>query len=211
MRYEHYQRVVQWDRRQRFPERGHRSQIPSIRKVTRVWSLIGLGFKPNQIPAAARGLERRTGQKAQRVYTKKSVAQRRLKEGDPVGVQVKVDGKAGYERREQVLVRIFPETRPFRGFPVLQNSSETKDKPSGRTKGIVDQHGQVTFHFEQPGGIPARAPYYEGFYSLVSGSTGTHRGGRYRSIHTTAKTERHGLALREGRRFPLVQASGSRS
>lgn len=206
MRYEHYQRVVQWDLRQRFPERKHRSQVPQVRKVTRVWSLIGLGFQPNQIPAAARGLEWRTGQKAQRVYTKKSVAQRRLKEGDPVGVQVKVDGKAGYERREQVLMRIFPETRPFRGFPVLL-SGETGSKE--RAKGILDEHGQVTFHLEQPGGIPARTPYYEGFYQLVSGSSGAHRGGRYRSIHTTAKTQVHGLALREGRRFPLVSGASS--
>jgi large subunit ribosomal protein L5 len=206
MRYEHYKRVVQWDLRNRFPERKNGNHVPKIEKVTRMWSLIGVGFQPNQIPAAGVGLQLMTGQKPSRVYTKKSVAQRRLKEGDPIGCRVQVTGKAAYERREEWRRRIFPELRPFRGFTVRR-----KEEGSGRrADGVRDEHGQVTFHLEQPGVIPARTPYYEGFFQLVTGSSGNHVGGRFRSIHTTAKTQEQGLALREGRRFPLTGKGGNR-
>ena len=204
MRDNHYKRVVQWDLRNRFPERKSGREVPKIEKVTRMWSLIGVGFQPNQIPAAATGLRLMTGQKAKRVYTKKSVAQRRLKEGDPIGCRVKVTGKAGYERREQWMVRIFPELRPFRGFPVRAPGASGGDK-GRKVEGVRDEQGQRTFHMEQPGVIPGRTPYYEGFFQLVTGSSGNKVGGRYRSVHTTAKTREQGVALREGRRFPLTR------
>lgn len=222
MRYNHYKRVVQWDLRNRFPERKSGTHVPKIEKVSRMWSLIGVGFQPGQIPAAAAGLRLITGQQAKRVYTKKSVAQRRLKEGDPIGCRVKVTGKAGYERREQWRVRIFPEMRPFGGFPVRRkegrerkkeksysrSKSTSRDGKEGKTRrveGVMDEQGQRTFHMEQPGVIPGRTPYYEGFFQLVTGSSGNKVGGRYRSVHTTAQSVEQGLALREGRRFPLTR------
>jgi len=183
---------------------------------------LGLGFQPNRIPAAWTALELMTGQKPVRVYTKKSVAQRRLKEGDPIGCRVSVSGKPGYERREQWLVRIFPEVRPFSGFQVRRTPSlgsggegnlGTGETPGQKTpslaKGVVDQRGQLTFHMEQPGVIPARAPYYEAYFHLVVGSSGTQVGGRYRSVETTAKTQEEGIALMEGRRFPLTSKQES--
>jgi large subunit ribosomal protein L5 len=216
MRYDHYERVVKWDRRQRFPERKNGNEIPKLEKLTRVWSLIGLGFHPKWIPAAWTALEGMTGQKPRRVYTKKSVAQRRLKEGDPVACQVTVMGKPAYARREEWRMRVFPEVRPFSGFPVRTKSGTEEGRrgaqgdlegPSRLTQGVVDDRGQLTFHLEQPGVIPARAPYYEAYFPLVSGSTGSQAGGRYRSVHTTAKTKEAGLALMEGRRFPRTRKS----
>jgi ribosomal protein L5 len=215
MRYDHYKRVVQWDRLHRFPHRKTQVTLPKVEKVTRMWSLIGLGFQPSRVPAAWTGLELMTGQKPVRVYTKKSVAQRRLKEGDPIGCRVSVTGKPAYERREQWLVRVFPEIRPFSGFPVRRKprTPETREALTGKApslaKGVVDQRGQLTFHMEQPGVIPARTPYYEAYFQLVAGSSGAHAGGRYRSIQTTAKTQEEGRALMEGRRFPLTRKQES--
>ncbi len=197
MRYDHYQRVVKWDLLQRFPELQHGNHVPKVKKVTRMWSLIGLGFQPQSVPAAWTALDLMTGQKPVIVYTKKSVAQRRLKEGDPIGCQVTRTGKHAYSRREQWLVRVFPEMRPFSGFQVKQGENSRK------TTGIVDERGQLTFHMEQPGVIPARASYYESYFQLVVGSSGNHVGGRYRSVHTTAQNKEQGIALMEGRRFPI--------
>lgn len=201
MRYNHYKRVVVWDRRNRYPNRKSVNEVPGVKKVTRVWSLIGLGFQPKQIPAAWTALERITGQQPKVVTTKKSVAQRRLKEGDPVGCKVTRTGKDAYDRREQWTVRVFPEVRPFEGYKVRQS----QDSGSGLvTKGVVDERGQFTFHMEQPGVIPARKGYYESYFQLVAGSSGNHVGGRYRSVETSAKTKEEGVSLIEGRRFPIV-------
>lgn len=200
MRYDHYKRVVQWDRRQRFPNRKNGNHVPKVKKVTRVWSLIGLGFQPQYVPAAWTALERMTGQQPVILNTKKSVAQRRLKEGDPVGCMVTVTGKSAYDRREQWSVRVFPEVRPFSGYPV--RGGDRSGRKGRTTTGVVDERGQLTFHMEQPGVIPARASYYESYFQLVVGSSGSQVGGRYRSVHTTAQTKEEGVALMEGRRFP---------
>jgi large subunit ribosomal protein L5 len=200
MRYDHYQRVVQWDLRHRFPHRKNVNHLPRVEKVTRVWSLIGLGFQPQYIPAAWTALDLMTGQKPVILNTKKSVAQRRLKEGDPIGCIVSRTGKNAYDRREQWFVRVFPEVRPFSGFQVRPKANTRQGR---RTTGVVDERGQLTFHMEQPGVIPARAPYYEAYFQLVVGSSGSQVGGRYRSVQTTAQTKEEGVALMEGRRFPM--------
>lgn len=210
MRYDHYKRVVQWDRRHRFPNRKSLNHVPKVKKVTRVWSLIGVGFQPQYVPAAWTALERMTGQKPVILNTKKSVAQRRLKEGDPVGCMVTVTGKSAYDRREHWSVRVFPEVRPFSGFEVRKGSGAKSEEENreGRkertTTGIVDERGQFTFHMEQPGVIPARASYYESYFQLVAGSSGNQVGGRYLSVHTTAKSNEEGVGLMQGRRFPIA-------
>jgi ribosomal protein L5 len=189
MRYEHYRRVVKRDRRQRYPERKHEVERPGVEKVTRMWGRKGVGYEPKYMVAAWSGLKIRTGQEPKRVYTKKSVAQRRLKEGDPVGCIVKVCGKEAYDRREERSVRVRPEVRPFGGL-----------KKQGK---VVDKEGKRTFHREQPGVIPTRTPYYEAYYGLRQGGKkgdSSEKGGRYRSVNTTAKTEKVGRSLREGRR-----------
>lgn len=134
MRYEHYKRVVQWDLIQRFPYRTQRDNVPKIQKVTIVWSLIGLGFQSQYVPAAWTALNRISGQIPQVLYTKKSVAQRRLKEGDPVGCIVTITGKDAYDRIEQWLVRVFPEMRPFYGYDVKRNITDSEKKEENDTK-----------------------------------------------------------------------------
>ena len=101
MRYEHYKRVVKWERRRRYPERKHERERPGLKKVSRMWSRKEKKYEVEERRAAWSGRKKRTGLEPKRVYTKKSVAQRRLKKGDPVGCMVKVGGKGGYERRER--------------------------------------------------------------------------------------------------------------
>jgi ribosomal protein L5 len=186
MRYEHYKRVVQWDRKDMYPERKHEVDRPRLDQVTRVWGRKGRGFDPSYVRSAWSALHMITGQEPRRLYTKKSVAHRRLKEGDPVGCQVIVSGKPGYERREQRIARVRPEIRPFTGF--------------GRKGNGMDDKGQRTFHLEQPGVRPARTPYYEEYYPFIRGKgAGT---ARYLSLHTTARTKEIGEALLRGRRVP---------
>lgn len=190
MRYEHYERVVRWDRRARFPERAHEVERPGVDQVTRIWGRKGHGYELDMVAGACSGRRMRTGRMPKRVYTKRSVAERRLKKGDPVGCMVKVSGKEVYGRREQRRVMGRAEMRPFEGLGV-------------QGKGTVDSRGKVTFHLTQPGVRNARRPHYEEYYKLVNEKGGNRKScGRYRSRETGAKTLPVGRARMEGRRIP---------
>lgn len=192
MRYEHYERVVRNDRRRRFPEREHEVERPGLEKVTRMWGRKGHGYDLEMVAGACSGRRIRTGKMPKRVYTKSSVAERRLKKGDPVGCMVSVSGKEAYGLREQRRVIGRAEMRPFEGVGV-------------QGKGAVDSRGKVTFHLTQPGVRKARRPHYEEYYKLVNDKSGIGQKkgvGRYRSRETGAKTKEVGRARREGRRIP---------
>ena len=188
MRYEHYERVVRWDRRARFPEREHEIERPGLEKVTRIWGRKEHGYELGIVAAASSGRRIRTGERPKRVYTQQSVAERRLKKGDPVGCIVKVSGKEAYRRRESRRVIGRAEIRPFNGL-------------GSQGKGVRDERGKVTFHLPQPGVRRSRRPHYEEYYQLVNEKGGKAEG-RVRSRETGAKTRPVGRARREGRRRP---------
>jgi ribosomal protein L5 len=196
MRYEHYERVVRWDRRNRFPERAHEVQRPGLEKITRIWGRKAHGYDLAMVSAVSGGRHMRTGRRPKRVYTKRSVASRRLKKGDPVGCMVQVSGKEAYGRREQRMVLGRPEMRPFSGLGT-------------QGKGTVDQRGKVTFHLSQPGVRRPRRAHYEEYYGLVQKATAGSAGkraresGRYRSRETGATSLAVGRERRSGRRIPL--------
>lgn len=194
MRYEHYERVVRWDRRARFPERGHEVERPGLEKVTRIWGRKGHGFELEMVAGACSGRRMRTGRVPEVVYTKSSVAGRRLKKGDPVGCMVKESGKEAYGRREKRRVIGRAEIRPFEGL-------------GEQGKGTVDKRGKVSFHVSQPGVRRQRRPHYEDYYKLVN-EKGGKSCGRYRSRETGAKTKEVGRARREGRRRPRGSRKG---
>ena len=187
MRYEHYKRVVKWERRRRYPERKHERERPGLKKVSRMWSRKEKKYEVEERRAAWSGRKKRTGLEPKRVYTKKSVAQRRLKKGDPVGCMVKVGGKGGYERRERRRGRGMPEMRPFEGVV-------------GEGKGGRDTEGQRTRNVEEPGVMPGRKPHYEAYYRRRQGAE--KKKGRYRTIETTAKKQEVAKELLRGRRVP---------
>lgn len=190
MRYEHYNRVVKGDRRARYPERGH--EVPGLEGRTRMWVMKGNGYELNGVAAACSGRRRRTGKVPERVVTKKSVASRRLKEGDAVGAKVGRRGKEAYGRREERRVLGRVEIRPFNGL-------------GNQGNGVVDKNGKVTFHREQPGVRRRRMPHYEEYYKYVNAAKGGKRTGRYRSVETGAKTREVGRSRLEGRRRPRIK------
>jgi hypothetical protein len=188
MRYEHYKRVVRQDRRNRFPERGHGVDRPGVEQVTRMWGRKSKGYAVGMVGGVCSGRRMRTGEIPKRVYTKTSVAERRLQKGEVVGCIVKVGEKGAYERREKRRVRGRPRRSTFQG------------KGRGEQgNGTVDERGKVTFHFEQVGQRPARSQHYEEYYKVVQGG----EAGRYRSRQTGAKSRAVGMARREGRRRPV--------
>jgi hypothetical protein len=130
----------------------------------------------------------RTGKRPSVVYTRSSVAERRLKKGDPIGCMVKVSGKEAYARREHRRVMGREEMRPFEGLGAQGN-------------GTVDSRGKVTFHLSQPGVRRGRRAHYEEYYSLVQ-EKGGQPSGRYRSRETGAESLPVGRARIEGRRIP---------
>lgn len=176
------------DRRNRFPERKHEVERPGLEKVTRIWGRKGHGYELEIVAGACSGRRIRTGKRPKVVYTQRSVAERRLKKGDPVGCMVAVSGKEAYGRREQRRVTGRAEMRPFEGLGV-------------QGKGSVDKLGKVTFHLSQPGVRRGRRPHYEEYYKLVN-EKGGKSSGRYRSRETGAKSLAVGRARMEGRRRP---------
>jgi ribosomal protein L5 len=189
MRKEHYERVVRWDRRRRFPERKHGEERPEVKKVTRMWGRKGQGYKVGRVTAACSGRRRRTGRRPERVYTKKSVAERRLEKGDPIGCMVKVSGKEAYVRREKRRVRERGEMR----------------RQGMEGKLGVDKEGNITRDVGNPGGLLGRKRYREerGGLMEVGGKYGRYRSREMGGVKSGKKTREVGKARREGRRVPV--------
>lgn len=185
MRREHYERVVRWDRRARFPEREHKEVVPGVKKVTRRWGRKSQGYEVGRVAAASSARRIVGGQRPKVRYTKTSVASRRLVKGDPVGCSVEVVGKQAYRRREQRIRVGLPEMRPFEGIGGVET---------------VDEQGNVCFQVTQPGVRGVRRSHYEEYEKLVQGTSG-----RWVIIETGAKTRPVGLARREGRRVPFSE------
>lgn len=186
MRYEHYERVVRWDRRNRFPERGSVESRPGLEKRTRIWGRKEHGYGLEEVRLASSGRGMRTGKRPSLVYTRTSVAARRLKKGDAVGCMVKRTGKDAYGMLEERRVMGRPEMLEAGGGLGSQG------------KGTVDSSGKMTFHRSNPGVLNGLRMHYEEYYALVSKPSC----GRYLSLDTGAKSKAVGRARREGRRRP---------
>ena len=185
MRKEHYRRVVQTERRRRYPERKHKSQRPKVTQVSRMWSTLGRGYRGEDRAGAWSGLAMRTGATPQWVHSKASVAKRRLMKGDRLGCRVTLAGEAAYERLEERRRRGLPERRPFEGISGDQ----------------VDDRGQLTRARGEPNVMPGRKEHYEAFYRLSQDP----KKGRYRTVGTNTADKERGKALLRGRRFPVKE------
>ena len=183
MRKEHYRRVVQNERRRRYPERKHKSQRPKVTHVSRMWSTIGRGYRGEDRAGAWTGLAMRTGTRPQWVHSKSSVAKRRLMKGDRLGCRVTLTGDDAYERLEERRRRGLPERRPFEGVDESQR----------------DEAGQLTFARGEPNVMPGRKSHYEAFYRLSQDP----KKGRYRTVGTNSTRRDRGKQLLRGRRFPV--------
>jgi ribosomal protein L5 len=187
MRKEHRERVVQWDRAQRDRGKKHAVQRGQRKKVTRTRNRKKVGYDVTRRGTAWSRRQMRTGKELQRVKTKKSVAERRLKEGEVVAFKVEVRGKECYERREQWTTMVRPEVRPF----------------EGRKRSRVDDKGKRSYRREQVGVVPNRKLYYEGYYRRREEGSTKDRGGRSRAIDRGVQSKEEAVRRRKGRRRPL--------
>ena len=132
------------------------------------------------------GIYRRTGAQPVVTTTTKSVAQRRLKEGDPVACKV--------DRGER-------EARRWREGRVAFSRAQSRSF-QGRDRRSVDSEGQRTVKWKQPGVRPARLPYYDKFYKLLQGTGSGETTARTLSRSATAPGTAEGRTRWTGRRLP---------
>ena len=91
-------------------------QIPKLNKVV---INVGLGEakdNPKAIDAAIADLSKITGQNAVPCEAKKSVANFKLRAGQPIGVKVTLRGERMYEFVERLFNAALPRVRDFRGI-----------------------------------------------------------------------------------------------
>lgn len=99
---------------------GAYGNIMAVPRVHKVVVNIGMGEanKNNKaLDAAAADLATVTGQKPQVRRAKKSIAQFRLRTGDPIGLKVTLRGERMYEFLDRLINVALPRQRDFRGVP----------------------------------------------------------------------------------------------
>jgi large subunit ribosomal protein L5 len=92
-------------------------QVPGLTKIV-VNMGVGSAAKDGKlIEGAIRDLTAITGQKPQVNVAKKSIAQFKLREGQPIGVHVTMRGDRMWEFLDRLLNLALPRIRDFRGLP----------------------------------------------------------------------------------------------
>lgn len=97
---------------------GYKNTMQSPR-FSKVVISVGVGsFKDKKkIELAEDRIKKITGQKASRKGAKQSVAAFKVREGDPVGLQVTLRGKRMYDFLDKLVNIALPRTKDFRGIP----------------------------------------------------------------------------------------------
>jgi len=97
-------------------EYGNVMQAPSVQKIV---LNIGLGEATQDakvLDAAARDLSTITGQKPVITRAKRSIANFRLREGNPIGVSATLRGARMYEFLDRLITGALPRIRDFQGL-----------------------------------------------------------------------------------------------
>lgn len=94
-----------------------RMQAPRITKVV-ISSGTGKKRDSKQVALIADRLAQITGQKTVSRKAKQSVASFKVREGDPVGLQVTLHGARMFDFLDKLIHIALPRTRDFRGIPV---------------------------------------------------------------------------------------------
>jgi ribosomal protein L5 len=189
MRREQRRRVGRRDQVEQYPGQKHETGRVTRKKVTLSWSRYDREYRPEHRMSVWMARYMRTGQRPVVVRSRVSVAQRRVKEGDPVGCKVDRNGTNGRRRREERGRRARPNARPFEGRP-----RKRRDKTGGRT-----------LHREQPATRPGVMPYYDQRYRVLTKSTGPKSSARKRTVHTTGKNRDEVRRRRAERKRPRVE------
>ena len=95
------------------------ANVMEVGGITKVVVNMGVGeaaHDSKQIEGAARDLAAITGQKAQITKARKSIAQFKLREGQPIGAYVTLRGDRMWEFLDRLLTLALPRIRDFRGI-----------------------------------------------------------------------------------------------
>ena len=151
-------------------------QVPGLTKIV-VNMGVGSAAKDGKlIEGAIRDLPAITGQKPQVNIAKKSIAQFKLREGQPIGVHVTIRGDRMWEFLDRLLNLALPRIRDFRGLSAKQ----------------FDGRGNYTF------GLSEQSMFHE----IPQDSIDQVRGMDI-TVVTTAKTDDEGRALLRALGFPF--------
>jgi len=151
-------------------------QVPGLKKIV-VNMGVGQAAKDGKlIEGAIRDLTAITGQKPQVNVAKKSIAQFKLREGQPIGAHVTLRGDRMWEFLDRLLSLSLPRIRDFRGLSPKQ----------------FDGRGNYTF------GLSEQSMFHEIDQDKID-----HVRGMDITVVTTAKTDDEGRALLKALGFPF--------
>ncbi len=151
-------------------------QVPGIVKVV-VNTGVGEAARDGKIiDGAVKDLTAITGQKPQVTNARKSIAQFKLREGQPIGAHVTLRGDRAWEFIDRLVTLALPRIRDFRGLSDKQ----------------FDGHGNFTF------GLTEQSMFHEIDQDKIDRVRGFDI-----TVVTTAKTDEQGRALLKALGFPF--------
>jgi large subunit ribosomal protein L5 len=150
-------------------------QVPGLTKIV-INMGVGAAAKDGKlIEGAIRDLTAITGQKPQVNVAKKSIAQFKLREGQPIGAHVTMRGDRMWEFLDRLLNLSLPRIRDFRGLPSK-----------------LDGKGNYTF------GLSEQSMFHEINQDSIDNVRGMDI-----TVVTTAKNDEEGRALLKALGFPF--------
>ena len=157
-------------------------QVPGLVKVV-VNTGVGDAARDGKIiDGAVADLTKITGQKPQVTKARKSIAQFKLREGQPIGAHVTLRGDRAWEFLDRLINLALPRIRDFRGLSDKQ----------------FDGHGNYTF------GLQEQSVFHEIDQDRIDRVRGFDI-----TVVTTAKTDEEGRALLRALGFPFQAAENS--
>jgi large subunit ribosomal protein L5 len=159
---------------------GNIHQVPGLVKVV-VNTGVGEAARDGKIiDGAVADLTKITGQKPQVTKARKSIAQFKLREGQPIGAHVTLRGDRAWEFLDRLLSLALPRIRDFRGLSDRQ----------------FDGNGNYTF------GLTEQSVFHEIDQDRIDRVRGFDI-----TVVTTARTDDEGRALLRALGFPFRAAS----
>ena len=151
-------------------------QVPGLTKIVVKMGVGAAAQEGKLIEGAIRDLTAITGQKPQVNVARKSIAQFKLREGQPIGAHVTLRGDRMWEFLDRLLSLALPRIRDFRGLSDKQ----------------FDGRGNYTF------GLSEQSMFHEIDQDKIDAVRGMDI-----TVVTTAKTDDEGRALLKALGFPF--------
>ena len=155
---------------------GNVMQVPRLEKIVINMGVGAAGGQPSLLEGAVKDLTRIAGQKPIITRARKSIANFKLREENPIGTKVTLRGARMWEFLDRLISLAIPRVRDFRGL-----------NPRS-----FDGHGNYTF------GVSDQLIFPEVDYDSIDAPRGMDI-----TIVTTAKTDAEGKALLDAFGFPF--------